>query len=178
MGVFGPFKMHWKRVCHDFQVSHPGQVVNYYNFCSLFSKAWVESMTCINILAGFKTTGVYPVNRDAIQLPGEPKSTEGMMAPQPMFTPFKRAPEVDGLYTSADIPTQPRVDLLKRPVCNLLTNQQTPKLKTQRIRPVSDMVITSSEFRSKKGTTKADKVEKGSKGSRSPVKSELKDVFF
>ena len=177
-GVFGPFKMHWKRVCHDFQVSHPGQVVNYYNFCSLFSKAWVESMTCINIVAGFKTTGVYPVNRDAIQLPGELKSTEGMMAPRPMFTPFKRAPEVDGLYTSADIPTQRRVDLLKRPVCNVLTNQQTPKLKTQRIRPASDMVITSSEFRSKKGMTKADEVEKGSKGSRSPVKSELKGCFL
>lgn len=99
-------------------------------------------MTCINIMEGFATTGVYPVNRDAIQPPGESKSTEGIMAPRPVFTPFKRAPEVDGLYKSADIATQPRVDLLKRP--NSLTNivtQQTPKLKTQRIRPACDMVI-------------------------------------
>ena len=58
-GVFGPFKTHWKRVCHDFQVSHPGHIVNYYNFCSLFSKAWIESMTSVNIMAGFETTGIY-----------------------------------------------------------------------------------------------------------------------
>ena len=40
-GVFGPFKQHWRRVCHDFKISHPGQVINDYNFCRLFSKAWI-----------------------------------------------------------------------------------------------------------------------------------------
>lgn len=28
-------------------------------------------MTPINVLAGFRTTGVYPLNRDAIKLPGD-----------------------------------------------------------------------------------------------------------
>ena len=32
-GVFGPFKQHWRRVCHDFKIGHPGQVINDYNFC-------------------------------------------------------------------------------------------------------------------------------------------------
>ena len=26
-GVFGPFKIYWRQVCHDFRVSHPGRVV-------------------------------------------------------------------------------------------------------------------------------------------------------
>ena len=69
-GVFGPFKQHWRRVCHDFQISHPGQVVNSYNFCQLFSKAWVESMTAVNITAGFQTTGIYPINREAVMQEG------------------------------------------------------------------------------------------------------------
>ena len=146
-GVLGPFKTHWKRVCHDFQVSHPGRVVNHYNFCSLFSKAWIESMTCVNIMAGFGMTGVYPVNWDAIlsALPGESRLSEGIIVPRSVFTPFKRVQE-DGLYMSADIPPQPSVDLAKRP--NSFTgivSQKTPKLKAKRIKPPSDMVLTSSE---------------------------------
>ena len=70
-GVFGPFYIHWKRVCHYFVISQPGKVVNEYNFCSLLSKAWLESMTTVNIVDGFQITGIYPVNREAIQLPGE-----------------------------------------------------------------------------------------------------------
>ena len=69
-GVFGPFKQHWRRVCHDFQISHPGQVVNHYSFCCHFSKAWVESMTAVNITAGFQTTGIYPINREAVMPEG------------------------------------------------------------------------------------------------------------
>ena len=59
-GVFGPFKQRWRRVYHDFTISHPGQVISDYNFCRLFSKAWLESMTTSNIVAGFRTTGIYP----------------------------------------------------------------------------------------------------------------------
>ena len=146
-GVFGPFKVHWKRVCHDYQVSHPGRVINDYNFCSLFSKAWIESMTCVNIIAGFRTTGVYPVNRDAIQLPGTSEATEGIAAPRQVFTPFKRDP---GLFSSNDIPPVPTVNLSKRP--NSLTdivNQPTPKLTTRRIRPDSGGVMTGSQLRRK-----------------------------
>ena len=85
-GVFGPFKAHWKRVCEDFKVSHR-QVINEYNFCSLFSKAWLESMTVSNIAGGFRTTGLYPVNRDAIQLPGESNYANKLITPKLTFTP-------------------------------------------------------------------------------------------
>lgn len=102
-GVFGPFKAHWKRVCEDFKVSHR-QVINEYNFCSLFSKAWLESMTVSNIAGGFRTTGLYPLNRDAIQLPGESNYANKLITPKLTFTPGKLHPQ-DSVLTSKDFKT-------------------------------------------------------------------------
>jgi len=44
-------------------------------------------------MAGVKTMGIYPVNRDVILavLPGEQRSSEGMIVPQSLFTPFKES---------------------------------------------------------------------------------------
>ena len=158
-GVFGPCKIHWRRICHDFVVSHPGRVVNEHNFVSLLSKAWVESMTTVNIVAGFATCGVFPVNRDAIQLPGDSNAEECFIAPHPVYTPFKH-PVNDGLFTSDALP-EVTVDLARRP--NALMNivdLPTPKLKTQRIRAPSEMVITSAEFQEKLAEQAASKKKK------------------
>lgn len=51
--AFGPLKIHWRHGCHDFEVSHPGKAVNEYNSRSILSKAWLESVTTVNIVAGF-----------------------------------------------------------------------------------------------------------------------------
>lgn len=123
-------------------------------------------MTTVNIVAGFQTTGIYPVNREAIRLPGE-SSSEAIIAPWPIFTPFKRCPLEDGLHSSNDVPQKPRVDLASRP--NALTNivdQKTPQIKTQRIKPdPSDMVLTSKDCHNKQ------KEEKETKGTRTPKKA-------
>ena len=100
-GVFGPFKVHWRRVFHDFRTSHPVKVINDYNFCRIFSKAWLESMTTSNIAGGFHTTGLYPLNRDIIQLPGQCSFADKLIAPNVGFTPFKCNP-LD-TYTSREI---------------------------------------------------------------------------
>ena len=42
-----------------------------YNFSKLLSEAWGESMTVKNITGSFKVTGVYPVDRNAVQIPGQ-----------------------------------------------------------------------------------------------------------
>lgn len=47
-------------------------------------------MTIGTIVGGFRTTGIYPLNRDAIQLPGETKATDS--APKLTYTPFKHLP--------------------------------------------------------------------------------------
>ena len=59
-------------------------------------------MTTSNIVAGFHTTGIYPLDRDAIQLPGEGKLADKLIAPNVDFTPFKRYP-YDDLRASSDI---------------------------------------------------------------------------
>ena len=66
--VFSPLKAQWQKVVHDFIQSNPGEVVN---FNTLFAKAWIASLTAANLIAGFRTCGIYPFNRLAIKIPGE-----------------------------------------------------------------------------------------------------------
>ena len=69
-GCFGPLKMYWRQICHDFYIRNPGQVITRYQFSSLFAQAWSQAMTTKNITASFKVTGVYPFNKYALsQLP-------------------------------------------------------------------------------------------------------------
>ena len=68
-GCFGPLKRAWSEVCHRFVTDNPGKLVTRYQFSALFSEAWLRSMTVANITGGFRVTGVYPVNRDALSLP-------------------------------------------------------------------------------------------------------------
>ena len=53
-------------MCHDFFHKNPGKVITKFNCNSLFSKAWFQALTPANLIAGFKTCGVYPLNRSAI----------------------------------------------------------------------------------------------------------------
>lgn len=154
-GVFGPFKQHWRRVCHDFQVSHPGKVVNDFNFCQLFSKAWIESMTTMNIIAGFQTTGIYPVDREAIKLPTDPSSRteQSTITPCATFTPFKRCPE-DEMFGSCDIPA-PDIEVpavSKRPNALAgIVEMKTPVIKSKRV-PAPAKILTSADFRPKENS--------------------------
>ena len=142
-GVFGPFKQHWKRVCQDFKASHPGQVINDYNFCRLFSKAWLESMTTSNIAGGFRTTGIYPLDRNAIQLPGECNFANKLITPNIGFTPFK----CHGLHTSKDIKATELPFINPRPNClRDITQVKSPKVCSKRIKAPEDKVVASSTF--------------------------------
>jgi len=65
-GCFGPLKVSWTKVCHDFYTNHTGRVITRYDFSTLFAKAWFQSMTAPNIIAGFRTCGVCPFSRNVI----------------------------------------------------------------------------------------------------------------
>ena len=69
-GCFGPLKVAWRQACHRFCSQNPGRVVSIYEFSELLSEAWGQSMTVKNITSGFKVTGVYPVDRNAVQVSG------------------------------------------------------------------------------------------------------------
>ena len=62
-GCFGPLKGEWRKTCHDFMAKNPGKVVSRYSFCSVFAIAWLQAMSMKNIIAGFRVTGIFPVDR-------------------------------------------------------------------------------------------------------------------
>ena len=144
-------------MCHDFKISHPGQVVNTYNFCRLFSKAWVESMTDANITVGFQTTGVYPINREAVMQEGcLSRAEESSLKPLSRFTPLKHS-TVQCSLSSADGESfksclssscSPSEDSCLSRRQNALINivdLKTPQIKTQSAHLPSDRVLTSLE---------------------------------
>ena len=54
-----------------YMAKNPGKVVTVYHFSQLFAAAYKLAMTRENIASGFKKSGIYPLNRHAIAIPGE-----------------------------------------------------------------------------------------------------------
>lgn len=59
--------MFWREVCQNYLSANPGRVITRFQFSKLFSEAWHKGMTMLNVVAGFKVTGIYPLNRDALK---------------------------------------------------------------------------------------------------------------
>ena len=60
--LFKPLKEHWKQECHSFIAGTQDKL----NFNGTFWNAWLNSVTPANVVAGFRKTGEYPFNQDAI----------------------------------------------------------------------------------------------------------------
>ena len=95
-GCFGPLKAKWAEVCHEYITDYPGKVVNRFCFSRLLHKAWI-AMSASNIIAGFRTTGVYPISRNALKSvkTKEPASKEhSKLKFLPLCNPSPRALEI------------------------------------------------------------------------------------
>ena len=66
-GCFGPLKVCWRRECQAYLRRNPGKVMTQFEFSRVFSQAWFQGMSMSTVIAGFRTTGVYPFDRHAIQ---------------------------------------------------------------------------------------------------------------
>ena len=73
-GVFSPLKSQWKKVVQSYTAKH-GRAVTRYEFSALFAEAWYSAMTPKNFHGGFKSCGVFPFNRYAIDLPSEQQTS-------------------------------------------------------------------------------------------------------
>ena len=109
-GVYGPLKVEWRKVCHEYITSNPGKVVTMHAFLSLFSKAWMQSMTIKNIMAGFHTTGIYPLDRSKVISALEesvmtPPHKTGSLTYLPLLTPVPspRKSKVATVFSNAEI---------------------------------------------------------------------------
>ena len=87
-GVYGPVKAAWRDICHSFLAKNPGRKVTKYDFSRLFSEAWMKALTPKNIVSGFATTGIYPVDRNALVAKRSP--VKSRLPFVPLFTPSKR----------------------------------------------------------------------------------------
>ena len=85
--------MAWREECHRYVTENMGRVVTKFQFSSLFNKALIKSMTVANIAGGFRVTGIYPVNRNALTPPSHEcndLSQETGRSFIPMFSPILR----------------------------------------------------------------------------------------
>ena len=94
-GCFGPLKVAWREECHSYLARNSGRVITRYQFSSLFRKAWLKSMSLANIAAGFRVTGIYPVNRNAlspIKEKADSLTKETGLSFIPLYSPSSRRP--------------------------------------------------------------------------------------
>ena len=70
-GPFAPLKVEWRKAVHNFVATNKGRVVTIYDFNTVFSKAWHNAMTASNVGAGFRISGIFPFNRNAVKARSE-----------------------------------------------------------------------------------------------------------
>ena len=96
---FSPLKKAYNNECHLYMSCNPGKAVNRFNFTEIFSRAWTKAMTPANIVAVFRSTGIYPLNRYAVlrYLQLEEDGKIDMIASKmglflPLYSPSKSRP--------------------------------------------------------------------------------------
>ena len=96
-GPFAPLKVEWRKAVHKFISSNKGRVVTVYDFNSVFSEVWYSAMTPSNVIAGFRCTGIFPFNRNAVnarsekfkKFDPEALSRESRISYVPLFSPAR-----------------------------------------------------------------------------------------
>ena len=89
VSTYGPFKRYCNATCTDWMLSHPGRAITIYDIGALSGQAYYRAFVPANITAGFRKTGIYPVNRDVftddLLLPSAPTDREE--------APFREMPD-------------------------------------------------------------------------------------
>ena len=62
IGVFQSFKRNYSKACQKYILDNPARVITSEVIASLVGKAWPHSITPLNILSGFKKSGISPLN--------------------------------------------------------------------------------------------------------------------
>ena len=95
---FSVLKKEWDQSCDTCMSRHSGKFVTIYQFSIIFAEAWQNAMTSSTAMVSFKATGVYPLNRNAVDIPGE-------VDDKPIVTPTEKLAKRKGIkfipfYTS------------------------------------------------------------------------------
>ena len=68
VGVFAPFKQYFKRYKDAWSVSNKGKGTSKQTLAMWVSRGLERALTKSNIQAGFRTTGIYPLNPEAVDV--------------------------------------------------------------------------------------------------------------
>jgi len=60
--VFKSFKSYFSKACSKYLAKNPGVVITTDKLAALVAEAWPNAFSVVNIMSGFKKTGVYPLN--------------------------------------------------------------------------------------------------------------------
>ena len=81
-------QMLWGKVRHCGERSNPGKTVPIYQIAGLVNEAFLSAVTPRNITSGFRSTGIFPYNRDIFPeeafAPNEPPADEPPAADDPL----------------------------------------------------------------------------------------------
>ena len=62
VGVFKSLKLNFSKACKQYISANPGQVVTTDLIALLLAQAWLQSVTPVNAMSGFRKCGIYPLN--------------------------------------------------------------------------------------------------------------------
>ena len=66
VGVFKSFKSNFNKACGNYMKQNPGRVITADVLASLVGQAYPITFTPVNVLSGFKKTGIYPFNPSSV----------------------------------------------------------------------------------------------------------------
>lgn len=104
--VFGPVKTYFNSAVDDWTRTNPGRAVTIYEMGSLGGIAFTKAMSTINILSGFSSTGIFPIDRNIFEdhefLPSSitdrPLDAD-FSVPEQVETPVRNVGQVDSSDT-------------------------------------------------------------------------------
>jgi len=64
--VYGPFKRFYYAECAAYMFANTGKVVTRYQIAEMTCKAYMKSLTPVNITSGFRKAGIFPLNRTTV----------------------------------------------------------------------------------------------------------------
>jgi len=64
--VFGPLNRQYNQLCSAYLQENPLNQINKWTFCGIFRKAWENGVCSANIVSGFRSCGIYPVDSTAV----------------------------------------------------------------------------------------------------------------
>jgi len=63
LAVYDPHKAFFNAAVNSWMLAHLGKTVTTYNMAQLMGDAWLKAATPSNIMSGFKTSGIWPIDR-------------------------------------------------------------------------------------------------------------------